>query len=57
MTNFHGEEVAARKSRPRLTRKLIKRCWTIGSAGDLKGWMDRFIDELANALKVEIPDK
>jgi len=40
----------------KLTRRLIKRAWTIGSAGDLDGWMDRFIDELAKQLGIEIEE-
>lgn len=41
-------------NKPKVTRKIIRRCWTIGSAGDLSGWMDRFIDELEKVLKMEI---
>jgi hypothetical protein len=44
--------MAPRKKK--ITRKDIRRAWVIGSAGDLKGWMDRFIDELEKLFKTEI---
>lgn len=39
----------------KLTRKMIRRCWTLGSVNGLAGWMDRFIDELEKELGIKIP--
>jgi hypothetical protein len=43
-----------KRKRVQLSRKAIKRAWVVGSAGDLKGWMDRFIDELSRVTGIEV---
>lgn len=47
---------ASKRKTVRLSRQDIRRAWTVGSMGDLKGWMDRFIDELSRVTGIEVVD-